>query len=161
MKMFIPLMILLALVSCQGNKSSSNSEERSQNAVENETVNKFMELVNNHRRGKGLKSLTHVNSLADIAHGHSRDMARKSVSFGHSGFFSRCTDARTVMDGGNLCAENVAMGQKTAEAVFKSWMNSSSHRANLENPRLTHCGLGLALSSSGTHYWTHFFLEKN
>ncbi len=160
MKQIITLFILLSFVACQGNKSSS-SEERSQNAVENETLtNRFMVLVNNHRKSKGLRALTHVDSLSDIALNHSRDMASKKVSFGHTGFSSRCTQARNVMDG-NLCAENVAMGQKTAEAVFSSWMNSSSHRANIENSRLTHSGLGIAVSANGTYYWTHLFLEKN
>ena len=87
-------------------------------------------------------------------------MANKEVSFGHTGFSGRCSEAREAMDGGNLCAENVAMGQKTALAVFTAWMNSSSHRANIENARVTHSGLGFAKSSAGTIYWTHLFLEK-
>jgi uncharacterized protein YkwD len=161
MKKLITLFILLSFISCQGNNGSSSSEERSQNTVQNETLtNKFMILVNNHRKSKGLKTLTNVETLSDIALDHSIDMARKKVGFGHTGFSSRCTQARNALSG-NLCAENVAMGQKTAEAVFSAWMNSSSHRANIENPRLTHSGLGIAVSESGTYYWTHLFLEKN
>lgn len=161
MKKIIPLFILLTFIACQGKKSSSSSEERSENAVLNETLTtKFMTLVNNHRKSLGLKALINVDSLSDIALDHSRDMANKSVAFGHTGFSSRCSQARSAIDG-NLCAENVAMGQKTAEAVFSSWMNSSSHKANIENPRLTHSGLGIAVSTTGTYYWTHLFLEKN
>jgi len=163
MKKLLPLLILFSLIACEGKDGSSDGPGSSDNreAVESETLTtQFMTLVNNHRKKIGLKELTHVNSLALIALDHSHDMATKEVSFGHTGFSGRCSEARNAMSGGNLCAENVAMGQKTAEAVFNAWMNSSSHRANLENARLTHCGLGISQSSSGTYYWTHLFLEK-
>ena len=163
MKKFLPLLILVLLISCEGkDKSSSGSGSTdSREAVESETLTtQFMVLINNHRKSIGLKALTHAEPLAAIALEHSYNMATKEVSFGHTGFSSRCSEARDAMSGGNLCAENVAMGQKTAEAVYNAWMNSSSHRANIENGRLTHCGLGISQSSSGTYYWTHLFLEK-
>ncbi len=119
-----------------------------------------MDLVNKHRTSLGLKALIHSDDMALISAGHSRDMADKSVSFGHDGFSSRCSEAKSYLGGGNFCAENVAMGQKTAEAVYTAWMNSPSHRANIENSRVTHSGLGLATDNSGTIYWTHLFLEK-
>ena len=124
-------------------------------------ITSFMKLVNDHRSSIGLKALTHVEGMGAIAEGHSEDMASGSVSFGHSGFSGRCSDARAVLGSGNLCAENVAYGQKTVNAAFTSWMNSSSHRANIESSRLTHTGFGFAKSSSGTWYWTQIFLEKN
>ncbi len=160
MKAFFFLSALMLFVSCEEDKSSSQSGMTSVQ-VQNETVvNEFMALVNTHRKEIGVSALVHVDEIALIAFDHSLAMARSEVSFGHSGFSSRCSQARQVMDGGNLCAENVARGQQTAEAVFLAWMNSTSHRANLENPRLTHTGLGLARASDGTPYWTQLFLEK-
>jgi uncharacterized protein YkwD len=38
--------------------------------------------------------------------------------------------------------------------VLAAWLNSSGHRANIENCSLTHHGVGL----EGTH-WTHVFLR--
>lgn len=124
-------------------------------------INAFMKLVNDHRGSLGLKPLIHVDGMGAIAERHSSDMARGIVAFGHSGFSGRCSEAREVLGSGNLCAENVAKGQKTVSAAFQSWMNSSSHRANIEGARLTHTGFGFAKSSSGTYYWTQIFLEKN
>lgn len=166
MKKIISFFILTTLLACNGKgESSSTSQGTAENntiPVQNETTaSQFMQLVNNHRKSIGLKTLAHADEMVVIAAEHSANMANKSVSFGHSGFSGRCTEAREVMDGGNLCAENVAMGQKSAQAVFTSWMNSSSHRANIENPRVTHSGLGTAVSSNGTIYWTHLFLELN
>lgn len=121
----------------------------------------FMELINDHRISIGLDPLIHVEGLQEIAEGHSENMAAKIVAFGHTGFSERCSLGRSVLGGGNLCAENVANGQKTVEAAFHSWMNSSGHRANIEQSRVTHTGFGFAQSSAGTWYWTQIFLEKN
>lgn len=124
-------------------------------------INQFMKLINDHRISLGLLPLTHVEGLGEIAEGHSEDMASGRVAFGHTGFSDRCSEARTVLGGGNFCAENVAMGQKTVQAAYTAWMNSSGHRANIESSRPTHTGFGFAKSSSGTYYWTQIFLESN
>ena len=55
---------------------------------------------------------------------------------------------------------------ETLKSIAEKIMGTSEkwimlHRANIENVRLTHSGLGVAVSDSGTHYWTHLFLEKN
>ncbi|MFL5785404.1 MAG: CAP domain-containing protein [Bacteriovoracaceae bacterium] len=156
MKKFFSFILLIVLMSC--NKSATTSE-KSLNAESQTVISEFMALVNNHRKSIGLRSMTHVDQMALLAQSHSDDMAAGTVPFGHDGFSTRCADARTAMNGGNLCAENVAEGQKTAQAVFNSWMNSPTHRANIESARITHCGLGFALSSSGSLYWTNLFLE--
>ena len=121
----------------------------------------FMTLINDHRVTLGLDPLTSVTGLEEISTYHSSNMASGSVAFGHTGFSERCALGRSVLGGGNLCAENVAMGQKTVQAAFTAWMNSSGHRANIENARVTHTGFGFAKSSSGVWYWTQIFLEKN
>jgi uncharacterized protein YkwD len=171
MKKIFLLTVFSLLIACNGKGGSStsstmpaNSENGDGDTVvitpEAKTVTEqFVNLVNDHRKSIGLRALIHADSMAQIALGHSEDMATKKVAFGHTGFSSRCSEARDAMGGGNLCAENVATGQKTAQAVFTSWMNSSSHRANIESARHTHFGLGVAKSSSGTYYWTNLFLE--
>lgn len=121
----------------------------------------FMKLINDHRTSIGFKALIHDEGLAQIVTQHSEDMAEKTVAFGHTGFSTRCSDARAVLGGGNWCGENVAMGQKTPEAAFNAWMNSPGHRANIEQSRATHTGFGYAKSSSGTYYWTQIFIELN
>lgn len=163
MMKILTLIMLFSLIACQRSNGSSSDSGMSDHreAVESETLTReFMILVNSHRKSIGLNSLEHVDSLSMIALDHSYNMATKVVTFGHTGFSARCAEARVDLSGGNLCAENVASGQRTAEAVFTSWMNSPSHRGNIESPRLSHCGLGIAQSESGSLYWTHLFLEK-
>lgn len=160
MKKLLVLLSLVVLISCEGSGGSAKSEDSVSPQMNESVTNEFMALVNSHRKSLGLKNLIHSDAMALIAAHHSKDMADKSVSFGHDGFSSRCAEARTALGSGNFCGENVAMGQKTAQAVFTAWMNSPSHRANIENSRVTHSGLGLATDKSGAIYWTHLFLEK-
>lgn len=120
----------------------------------------FMDLINEHRTGMGLRSLIHNSDIGDIAQKHSQDMASGKVAFGHSGFSSRCSEARLVLGGGNWCGENVASGQKTPQAAFNSWMNSTGHRANIESIKATHTGFGYAKNSSGKYYWTQIFIQN-
>ena len=159
------LLFLLLLFSCQESDSSLSSEtllgnlnpdlDNDANTVE------LMTLINNHRIDLGLNPLTLVSGLNTIVQNHSQNMANGSVAFGHSGFSGRCSSSYGVLGGGNLCAENVALGQKNAQAAFDAWMNSSGHRANIEKARVTHTGFGYAKSSVGTYYWTQIFIEKN
>lgn len=122
-------------------------------------IEEFMELINDHRISIGLRPLTHDDEMGKIATQHSVNMANGSVAFGHTGFSSRCSASRTAMGGGNWCGENVAKGQKTVQAAFTSWMNSSGHRANIEKSAATHTGFGFKKSASGTWYWTQIFLQ--
>ena len=49
-------------------------------------------------------------------------------------------------------AENIAWGYATPEAVLAGWLDSSGHRANIENCSLTEHGVGLFQTR-----WTHLF----
>jgi len=53
--------------------------------------------------------------------------------------------------------ENIARGQKTAEAVMKGWMNSPDHRSNILGSGYTKMGIGFAAGSEGTPYWVQIF----
>lgn len=173
-RMLFLVILLLGSISCKSvdkdmaafaeavtNSDSDSGNDTRELSAEEKMTEEFMNLVNNHRVSIGLLPIEHVPELGAIARTHSEDMATNTVAFGHTGFSQRCNEARIVLNGGNLCAENVAMGQKTVTAAFNSWMNSSGHRANIEQSRVTHTGFGFKQSSGGTYYWTQLFIEKN
>ncbi len=54
--------------------------------------------------------------------------------------------------------ENIAKGQKSAEAVMNAWMNSQGHRANILRDRYTELGVGYAVDENGTTYWVQMFI---
>lgn len=160
--MKIILLSLFLLLSCNTaeDPSSTTGPPNLSPIYGDEVTEELLQLVNNHRQNKGLRALVLDPYMNDIALGHSLDMASSKVGFGHSGFSTRCEEARHALGGGNLCLENVARGQKTAGQVFNSWINSTGHRENIESARASHMGLGYTKDKSGSFYWTQLFLER-
>ena len=154
MKTTLILVLIFGALSC-GKKEVSSAPERSQDAI---TQNEYLDILNNHRTKLGLAPLIYSFIIEPVAYEHSLNMAEKRTSFGHNGWRSRCREITDKLRG-NACSEIVAMGQKTPQAVFDAWHNSSSHRNSLENPRYTHTGLGFVKNEKGVMYWTQLFLE--
>jgi len=160
MKFYFVLVLLILTYSCGKDSDGGAADSSATITPEIKTMTEeFMDLVNYHRTSIGLRPLIHDESMGEIARKHSENMAKGLVAFGHDGFSGRCSEAKSAMGGGNYCAENVAMGQKSAQAAFNSWMSSSGHKANIEGARSTHTGFGFAKNSSGRYYWTQIFLE--
>jgi uncharacterized protein YkwD len=59
----------------------------------------------------------------------------------------------------SAAAENIAYGQRTAQAVVTAWMNSPGHKANILSKATTHIGVGAAKKADGTLYWTQMFMK--
>ncbi len=120
-------------------------------------VQEFVTLVNAHRQSVGCEELTWHEPAAQVAQGHSEDMVAR-------GYFDHTNpDGQSPFDRLNaagiffrMAGENIAAGQRTAEVVLDAWLNSSGHRANIENCGFTHHGLGLS-----ANHWTHLFLTPN
>lgn len=49
--------------------------------------------------------------------------------------------------------ENIASGQRTADAACDAWMNSTGHRRNILNKLYDRVGFGVAASADGRLYW--------
>lgn len=116
---------------------------------------RVFELTNMERVNSGVAPLRWNDSLAYISRQHSRDMAANN-SMSHMG-----SDGSTPWDRMSragipweAAAENVAWGQRTAEAVVSAWMDSESHRDNILDPTLRQLGVGFA-----DFYWTQKFTD--
>jgi uncharacterized protein YkwD len=118
---------------------------------------KVVELTNAERAAHGCPALAADDRLATAARAHSADMAARNY-FDHVS-----QDGRTFVDRVKAAgypapgAENIAAGQRTAEAVVKGWMDSPGHRANILNCKLKALGAGMALGGSYGRYWTQNF----
>lgn len=55
--------------------------------------------------------------------------------------------------------ENIALGQRNAEEVMKSWMNSSGHKSNIQNLNFKDVGFGVT-HANNTWWWTVNFGRK-
>lgn len=128
-----------------------------QNTMEQEVLT----LVNKVRQENGLSAVTWAEDVANVARAHSADMINR-------GFFSHTPpDGLSPFDrlknngiSYRTASENIAYGQKTAQAVMDSWMNSSGHRANILNANVKEMGVGAVKNSSGTVYWTQMFVAR-
>ncbi|MFJ6671512.1 CAP domain-containing protein [Actinosynnema sp. NPDC091369] len=118
---------------------------------------KVVELTNAERAANGCPALTADDRLAAAARAHSADMAANNyfdhVSQDGRSFVDRVKAAGYPSPG----AENIAAGQRTAEAVVKGWMDSPGHRANILNCKLKALGVGMARGGSYGIYWTQNF----
>lgn len=110
--------------------------------------------MNQKRAEEGCAPVSDESHLADAAQGHSDDMSARNY-FSHTTpegvtFDQRIRNAGYSKPG----AENIAKGQRTPAQVMDAWMNSSGHRANILNCKLTKIGIGVATNG---WYWTQNF----
>lgn len=129
----------------------------SETAMEQEVLR----LVNQARQENGLTPLNWAEDLAAVARAHSRDMIDRSF-FSHTNPDGLSPFDRLKNSGirYTAAAENIAYGQKTAQAVMDGWMNSSGHRANILNKNVKEIGIGAVKNNNGTIYWTQVFVAR-
>ncbi|KYP14947.1 MAG: hypothetical protein A1D16_16710 [Flavihumibacter sp. CACIAM 22H1] len=115
--------------------------------------------VNEYRKQMKLAPLRVNSVIATEAGLHSQAMARKQVAFGHGGYGGRVKRISIRLEGLVGSAENVAVGKMSAKEVVKRWLNSPTHRKNIEGPyNLT--GIGVSKDATGRFYYTQLFIRK-
>jgi len=121
-------------------------------------TSQIISLVNRERAQAGLESLKADAGLSRLAQLKAEDMA-KNRYFSHTS--PTYGSAFDMMQNAGIsyrtAGENIARGQKTAEAVMNGWMNSSGHRANILGSGYNRIGVGCAKGSDGTPYWVQIF----
>jgi uncharacterized YkwD family protein len=119
---------------------------------------KVAELVNIERQKAGLSALTFDQSVSNVARTKSKDMAANNYFAHQSPTYGSAGDMLTKFGiRWSAWGENIASGQRTPEAVVTAWMNSSGHRANILSSNFSKIGVGYAVNSNGTPYWTQIF----
>ena len=115
-------------------------------------------LVNEARKKEGLSPLTHDWELSRVARYKSQDM-KDNKYFAHQSptYGSPFEMIKAFGISYKSAGENIAKGQRTPQAVFNSWMNSSGHRQNILNPNYTRIGVGYVKDGN---YWTQIFIRK-
>ncbi len=123
-----------------------------------ETIKKrLLELHNFERTNRGTKVLKRDPRLDLAAQKHNDYMvARNNLSHNEPGrdVGKRVTEAGYMW---TWVGENIAKGQRNADEVMNSWMDSSGHRANILNGHYEDVGFGVTKDSNGTWWWTTDF----
>jgi uncharacterized YkwD family protein/spore coat assembly protein SafA len=117
-------------------------------------------IVNKERTSRGLSPLTFDPELSRVARIKSQDMIDKKYFSHTSPTYGSPFDMMQKFGlRFSAAGENIAYGQKTAQEVMTTWMNSAGHRANILSEAYTHIGIGVAKMYNGTLYWTQMFMN--
>lgn len=158
---FVSLTLLCLLAAC-GRESQADSVSAGDVMAEGaiatpaaQMVQSALSRANQIRAQYGLPALTYSATITRAAQGHANDMLGRNY-FEHASLDGRSPFDRMRQSGTSFhaAAENIARGQRSAEQVFTSWLNSPGHRKNLLNPKYRRHGLGWA-----NGYWVHNFAD--
>ena len=121
----------------------------------------LLALTNDVRQDAGLSPLRSSYRLGQAAQGYAEDLATQNF-FSHQGKDGSTLSSRVADTGYEFATagENIAAGQRSARNVFRGWMNSDGHRANILQAEFTEVGFGLydaTGSSDYGMYWVQNF----
>ncbi len=138
------LLILLASTGCSTLFGPSSGQTASE--IEQE----IFRLVNEHRAGLNLAALVWNDDIAEVARGHSQNMADGTVAFGHDGFYDRVALLGSIL-GCSVVGEVIAYSDSAANAV-NALIASNDHRYILEGD-YTLSGVGVAKEASSQGFY--------
>lgn len=121
-----------------------------------------LDLVNALRLSRGLGILRLSGTLNHCAAKHTMDQIENIGEISHFGSDNSNLHTRLKRIHYDLrrASENVASGQKNADHLVRSLMDSEGHRRNIMDPRVDEMGLFVKEDSYGRKYWTQVFGKR-
>lgn len=117
----------------------------------------ILQLINQHRQNLNLAPLAFHTPIQAASYQHSQNMADGRIPFGHEGFSERANQLIELLNG-TAASENVALGQRSAQEVVNSWLNSDGHRKNIEGDyNLT--GISVVPNTQNENVFTQLFIK--
>lgn len=159
----LPFMAIVALL-CFTSCTKDDTLDHQTNAIDTLTAPlskqieiEIMERINTHRITLGLIALADHNMVKAVASTHT-DYMIEVDNVSHDNFFQRKQSLQTNASA-NLVSENVAYGFSSAEAVVNAWLNSPSHRANIEGD-FTNFDVSAEKNNHDKWYFTNIFIKR-
>ncbi|WP_299110241.1 CAP domain-containing protein [uncultured Winogradskyella sp.] len=156
---FLAIIVLFSFTSC-----STESIEDDISAIEVPSTPQakvieieIMELINAHRISLGLNVLQNHDTVKAVALTHTNYMIEEA-NVSHDYFFLRKESLETNANANDV-TENVGYGFYTAEGVVNAWLNSPSHRANIEGDH-TDFDVSAEQNAEGKWYFTNMFIKR-
>jgi len=145
--------------SSAGDSAGTESADRS-SETQISKAEMILKLVNQERSKAGVPALTLSTKLTDIANTKAQDMADKNY-FSHDSptYGSPFDMLKHFGVSYSYAGENIAAGQKSAQEVMQSWMNSSGHKANILNKNYTQLGVGYTEGGQYGTEWVQLFIR--
>jgi uncharacterized protein YkwD len=118
----------------------------------------LLDAINNYRESQGKNPLIMINHISYKSQEHNLYMIEKNV-VNHDFFNERSSNIIEVL-GAVKVAENVAYNFNNANTVLQAWLDSPSHKANLDG-EYTHVGISISVNATnGKKYYTNMFMRK-
>ncbi len=117
----------------------------------------ILELINEHRIGLGLNALNSLNIVKSVAFTHTDYMVEVN-SVNHDNFFQRKISLEQNANA-KVVSENVAYAYSSAQSVVNAWINSDSHRGNIEGD-YTDFEVSAEQNKEGKWYYTNIFIKR-
>ncbi|WP_299113751.1 CAP domain-containing protein [uncultured Winogradskyella sp.] len=157
---FMAIVALLGFTSC----STDSAAEDKIDAIEVPVAPQaklieieIMELINAHRINMGLNALSDHGTVKAVAFTHTDYMVEVD-NVSHDNFFQR-KQSLQVNANANIVSENVAYGFNSAESVVNAWLNSPSHKDNIEGD-YTDFDISAEQNNEGKWYFTNIFIKR-
>ena len=142
----------------EGNENATDPERSSETQLDKAEM--ILKLVNQERSKAGVPALTLSDKLTDIANTKAKDMADKNYFSHESPTYGSPFDMLNHFGVSfSYAGENIAAGQKSAQEVMQSWMNSSGHKANILNKNYTQLGVGYYEGGQYGTEWVQLFIK--
>ncbi|MGY0392314.1 CAP domain-containing protein [Bizionia sp. KMM 8389] len=166
---FIPFMVLLVVFATSCSSESIDDTTASNTNVTNiDTSNlvipetkiieiEIMELINDYRLSIGLNGLNTIDIIKSQAFNHT-DYMIENNNVSHDNFQERKEFLENSL-GADYVSENVAYGFTSAQTVFNAWLNSESHRSNIEG-NYSDFDISAEQDANGRWYYTNIFVKK-
>ncbi|GAA4281905.1 CAP domain-containing protein [Gaetbulibacter aestuarii] len=156
---------LLIAITISGFSCSTDSLEAAPNTLELKTTVvktkpievETLNLINEYRTSKGLSPLNNMNIIKSVAETHTDYMVEIN-QVNHDNFYERSAYLKENAGATNV-SENVAYGYTSAQSLVNAWVNSDSHRANIEGD-FTDFDISAEQNSEGKWYYTNIFIKK-
>jgi len=116
-----------------------------------------MALINTYRVSVGLNKLEQINYISIKSEEHDNYMIANNV-VNHNDFVARSEDIMKVL-GAKTVSENIAYNYNSPQAALDAWLNSPTHKENIEGS-FTHFGISIRIDPvGGKKYYTNIFAK--
>ncbi|UQD57189.1 CAP domain-containing protein [Flavobacterium sp. K5-23] len=164
---FALISLLLSLNSCSTDTNKESETSLNSNLVAKSEISKpfsyslaeleTLKLINDYRVSIGLNQLEKTSHISFKSEEHNDYMITNTV-FNHNDFNSRSENIKLVL-GAKTVGENIAFNFKTPKDVLSGWLNSPTHKANIEG-NFTHFGISIKTDpATGSKYYTNIFAK--
>lgn len=156
----LALMVLLTFSSCSTEDLPVDSIDAItlQNAPAPKEIEiEILELLNEHRISVGLNPLNSLNIVKSVAYSHTDYMVEIN-SVNHDNFYQRKISLEQNANAKKV-GENVAYAYSSARSLVNAWINSDSHRQNIEGD-YTDFEVSAEQNKEGKWYYTNMFIKR-